>query len=360
MASEGDWEVDFFIISTTTQDSHTDRLYANGLMQVPVVVTLGAIDKKTSESYPLQDSDLDKIGLYDFENTDQVLNGEGDWIALDARNPNFASSIEIDVGGTSDAPKETSPARAQVLGAVNTSFRTKLFWVSSKVVGSKRIAARVRQPDNTLVKTQYSAYNSNVKINAVEPIVYTVDNINVAREDTGNGNFNYYTQNEEDDNWYVSGKAFDQDNYYVTSKLHRFVLAEVEGHDKTGYGEGHPADWRLANCYGYYSKNGKTLMLSFIWGLDVETKTTAGLYRRANIKGGSGTVGRAADGFVNMTVNQRPNAVCLTRLALDAPDAIWGENWSAESTTFTVYDVYGNSGKFTAGFNADHNLVAIS
>jgi hypothetical protein len=359
MTTSSAWEVNFFIIATTTPTSHDDQLYANGLMQIPVVVTVGAsYQDQDSQPYELTDSDLERIELYALDDQHHALSGEGSWTVSDARNPLFGNSLEIQVSGKDDAPKETTPARAEVLGAADPALRSKVFWLSTTAVETKSFGARVKQPDNTVVTTRFSPYNASVKITGLAPIVYAMDSVNFSREDTANGTFNYYSQASEDENWHVSGATWDQDNYYVTSKVHPFVAADVSGQDSTGYGEGHPPDWRLSNCYGYYSAGRGTMRLSYIWGLDGRTTTTAGLYKRAAISD-AGQV-RAADAFVNMTVNQRTNAVCLTRLAFDAPDAIWGEDWSAQDTTFTVYDQYGNKGTFKAGYSDNHNLVAIS
>ena len=340
------------MVATTTKDSHTDRFYANGRMQVPVIAYLGAIDKKTSEPYSLLDSDLDKIELYDLDHPSDTLSGS--WSYTDVRNPLFASSLEIPADKASDPPKETSPARAQVLSAVNPTLRTKTYWVSATTVEVKHIAARVRQPDDTVVTTKYSVFNSFVKLTGAEPIIYTMDSVNVAREDTGNGNYNFYKQESEDGNWFTSGQPFDQDNYYVTSKFHPFVKADIYGLD-CGM-----SDWRMENCYSYHAPDGKNMKLSLIWGLGVETVRTVGLFVKSTVTDASGVRGLAADAFVNMRINKRSNAVCLTRLAFDCTDSIWGDNWSNDHCGFTVYDVYGNAGKFAAGFSSNHNLVAIS
>jgi len=47
-------------------------------------------------------------------------------------------------------------------------------------------------------------------------------------------------------------------------------------------------------------------------------------------------------------------------MAFDCDDDIWGDRWSG-GCTFTVYDQYGNSGKFTARLAEGYrNTIAIN
>ncbi|KAL6232352.1 hypothetical protein BDW75DRAFT_217926, partial [Aspergillus navahoensis] len=63
--------------------------------------------------------------------------------------------------------------------------------------------------------------------------------------------------------------------------------------------------------------------------------------------------------FDDIKINQKSKALCLTRLAFECPDTIWGNDWSMNDCGFTLYDIYGNSGKFSASFSDDHDKVVI-
>lgn len=347
------WEVDLLIVSTITQDAHSDTVYANGVMQIPVLVTLGAIDKETSDPYELQDSDLASIQLFDF-NDPHHATLDGDWFYTEVRNPMFLNTVGIQAAAASASPVEASAARTQLLGSVNSFTKSKMFWVSSNKVEDKLIGALVTQPDKTVFTTKYSAYNKNVKLTGKKPVVYTTDNVTVSREDTGNGTYNFYSQDQQSENWYVSGKTWDHDNYYVTSNAHRFVHADIHGTDVTGLNDEHTADLRLANVYGYYL-NGTTLELSFLWPFGGPTTTIGGLFKQDTYDDKA----QAVDAFVTLNINNRSNAVCLSRLALTSVGKGFGPNWTSDAS-FTVYDVFGNSGEFVAGFSADHNLVTVT
>lgn len=159
-------------------------------------------------------------------------------------------------------------------------------------------------------------------------------NINVEREDASNGTIITIHRANSTLNWLVSPKPFDHGNYCISSKVHPFITVEIENLNfLDDFMPDHPSDRRLANCFGHFVKDNTNLMLSFIWGVGVETKKTASLFRRTSLPEYQATSSRAADGFVNITINQRPNCVCLTRLALDCPDPIWGANSYREDTS---------------------------
>ncbi|GKZ72396.1 hypothetical protein AnigIFM50267_008759 [Aspergillus niger] len=69
------WEVTSLEVQTTTPSATSDGLYANGNMQVPVVVVIKTIDPDTNTSYQLIESDLETIKLIDYDDPPTELSG---------------------------------------------------------------------------------------------------------------------------------------------------------------------------------------------------------------------------------------------------------------------------------------------
>ncbi|KAI1115602.1 hypothetical protein F5Y14DRAFT_449957 [Nemania sp. NC0429] len=102
----------------------------------------------------------------------------------------------------------------------------------------------------------------------------------------------------------------------------RLVKADVYGYDTTGYNKrGHPGDSRLRNSYSFYSPDRMVLRLSFIWEFGSQTRRDVGLN----------------SGFSDT----------------------WGGEWNDPNYGFTIYDIYGNWGKFSASFSDNHDLIKI-
>jgi hypothetical protein len=348
MATDTQWEVTYFKVETTTSDGKSDSLYANGRMQVPVIVSIKAIEKGTTKRFTLQDTDLSKIELIDYDDTTITLS-DG-WSYTDQRSDLFANSLSA----------SAATVNAAIGAETDDSPQSKKYWVSTTKVENKRVAARIKQPDGTTITTHSSKFDSHVALMGKAPVVYTTDNVDFVREDTADGSYQFDWQSAlPDRKWHTAYKHWDQDNYFVSSRVHEFVKADIHDYDTTGYASGHPGDSRLKNCYDYYAPNNKNLKLSFIWDFGAEATKTAGLYKEGLIKDWGRVCGRKAYAYTDIKVNQKSNALCLTRLAIDCPDTIWGSRWSNDNCGFTLYDIYGNAGKFSASFSDDHNLIII-
>ncbi|KAI1171848.1 hypothetical protein F4777DRAFT_29957 [Nemania sp. FL0916] len=333
------WGVSSFKVETTQPDSRVDSLFANGNMQIPVVVSIKATDNETSAPYNLSDDELDSIDLIDYDAPDSLLS-EG-WVYTAERDDTFYHTIGGPAGAATDAAVANTASG-------DDANQTKIYWVSATKVENKRVAARITQPDGKIVTTCGPEYTSYVTLTGKVPIKYTTDNTKVVREDTDNGTFKIVMELIE-----VEGH-WDQDNYYVSSSVYDFIKAEIYGYDTTGCGQGHPADLRLTGCYAFWTPdNNMSLRLSFIWQFGPQSTQEAGLTQEDGWC--------AALAHPNITINQKSNALCLTRLRFNAdiPLPMWKDRWANSDCGFTIYDIYGNWGKFSAGFSDDHDLIKI-
>ncbi|KAH2761583.1 hypothetical protein KXW10_000405 [Aspergillus fumigatus] len=303
------WTVVSIDIYTTTSDKISDTLYANGRMQVPVDVLI-----LTKPAAVLTEEELSSIKLVHYNDTAKTLSGG--WVYSDEANE-FAHSLDPELLGVSAALPVTETGQ-------DNSKQLKRYWVSTKEIETLKIAASIQQPDGKTITSNSSYGGTFAALTGKTPITYTTDNVDFEREDTSHTDI------------------FDQDNYYVSSRIpqHPFRKAVIHAYNSTDYG--------LINCYSYVSWHDDChLALFYMWDFGPESQKTVGV--GTSLFGGL---------FDKISVNQKPNALCLTRLLITAPfDIDYGTSWWY-APWFVIYDVYGNVGQFSVD-TKDRNLCVI-
>ncbi|KAK2612586.1 hypothetical protein QQS21_001357 [Conoideocrella luteorostrata] len=351
--SSTQWKPLVFRVETTTPDARTDVLYANSRMQVPVIISIKAWDKSTQSVYKLSDSELNEIELIDYDApTTKLADG---WSYSANRNDVFANTATARLKSFNllPSPLEASVDKSDTKATSDDIPQKKKYMVSTARVENKRIGARIKLPDGTMVTTTTSPFNFYVTLVGNPPVVYTTDNIRVARVTVDKGDRVVGVYNSSGTMISSSKMPWSQDNYYISSSVHDFVKADIYNYDTTGHEKGHHGDSRLANLFNYWSDSGK-LRLSFIWGFATQSTKNAGLYRET---GSPDTT--KVEAFKDIKVNQKSSALCLTRMAFNYNRDIWGSNWSNGDCGFTVYDRYGNTGKFYASWSKDEDIITI-
>jgi len=191
-------------------------------------------------------------------------------------------------------------------------------------------------------------------LTGIEPIVYTTDTISIERDYTSNGPYKvtYTTVGTTGS----VAEPWGQQNYFATTKAHTLLKVDIYGYDATGSLNGYEKDAKLANCYAYQVENsGQCLSLFYTWSCDTETTPSAGI----NVTVTAQLVTYSIASYATITVNQKKNALCLTHLTFDFFTAInWGDLWHY-NCGFKLYDIYGNTGTFSAGFSYDRSLLVI-
>ncbi|KAI1169832.1 hypothetical protein F4777DRAFT_571666 [Nemania sp. FL0916] len=372
--SSTQWSLLAFRLETTTPDTRADALYANGRMQVPVIISIRAWNSSTQTVYQLSDLELNRIELIDY---DAPTTGLADgWSYSATRNELFsnAAAARNDVStntashsltqSLTQSLKSLNPTSSFVEGSVDKSISSsatsddtpqkKRYLVSTTRVENKRIGARIQLPDGTMVTTTTSPFNFFITLVGNPPVVYTTDTINVARVTVDKGEKTVGVWNQSGNMVSSSRMPWSQDNYYISSSVHDFVKAEIHGFNATGTGADHLPDSRLANIFHYWSNNTGNLRLSFIWEFGTEETRAVGLYRET----GSPNTTRI-EAFEDIKINKKRNALCLTRLGFNWNSNIWGTNWSSDNTGFTVYDRFGNMGTFYAVWVEDEDVIVI-
>ncbi|KAJ7189187.1 hypothetical protein C8R46DRAFT_877078 [Mycena filopes] len=342
------WKVSYLRVETGTSSAKTDSLYANGQMQIPVIISIKAVTTgtKTETRYTLADSDLNKIKLVYYHDTSSTLSNG--WFYTTQKDDTFAHTVS----GQSASFTATHLAAADTQS--NDSPQTKTYWVTTTKAENQNVAASIEQFDGTTANTHSSKYDSHVTLTGLTTIAYTTDNVQITREDYENGTYNietrYWDYRGSVWKWIRSTKAWHPRNYFVTSNRFKFVKVDIHDHDSTGYADGHPGDRSLKNSFAYHATD-STLKICLIWEFGAEATKTAGLYGEDS--------DHRAWAYQDIKVNQKSNALCLTHLAFDTAFKIGGD-WSNTKCGFTIYDTYGNSGKFHVACSSDHNGIEIA
>lgn len=315
------WEVTSFAVQTTTVDQVSDRLFANGNMQVPVIVTINAINRMTGAIHQLTDAELQSIQLIDYF-SGVVLTGT--WFY--SLTPNdFAHTL----AGTNEPVEQTSNARQSIR-----------LYVSSSRIENKVIGARITQPDNTVVTTNSTLFNSLVTLTAIQPVLYTTNNITLGdKKKVATGN--WISSFAINGNATHTDRSWQQENYYVTSNVHPILKADL--HD-------YRAGGTLNNSFSLQF-NAHNLNVFYFWNPGPETSSQVGTRHTTTVlefgrrPGPIAVYESTQNAVATVQINQQRSAFCLTHMVF-----FYGSNWQlapwSRDAWVRLYDTFGNYGDF--------------
>ncbi|GFF61357.1 hypothetical protein IFM51744_10661 [Aspergillus udagawae] len=314
------WEVTDMRVETSPGDHTRDSLFANGQMQVPVFVLIKAINPATGEVHTLKEEELKTIKLVDYYSPTTQLSAPWTYSGQENEFHHALPSTASNETPQTDGPSPTA------------GLQKKPWWVSTSRVEHKNIGASIRAPDGTVYHTGGGGpggFDSHVTISGISPIHYNMSNVE----------FSGYV-NTADGRTTNGTHTFDQDNYYLSSKVYPFRKVQMTG----GYFGGPPpveysyvrVSWQIVNVF-------EKTHLHYLWPIGSQQTKQAG-HQNAT---------------ANITINQRHGALCLTRLTLQGPK-LYGNNGAGFNGRFTIWDEYGNWGKFGAGSKDDYNVITVS
>ncbi|KAF7952953.1 hypothetical protein EAE96_006175 [Botrytis aclada] len=305
------WEVTFLSIHTSEAGT---SLFANGQMQVAANVLIKAINPVNNNPYILTATELARIELVDYYNTDEKL--VGPWRYTTFENE-FSHTMPQGTGSVADAgDPPTQPFMVD---------QHQRYWVSTTKAEVKNVGARITQPNGKVVTTRSAENDSYIAFRGYQEIRYSLSNSEWWREDTANGS------------------GWDQDNYFLRSRVHPFIRA-----DRAGYRDDKFAVVGMRNSVAYHRAGPD---LHYMWPMGARATVKAGLTHYAD-----GRVHPKA-WSKDIVIRQHANSLCLTRLKTSGPLGIWDLGWWFNPTA-TMYDQYGNSGMFEFGVN-EYNTISV-
>ncbi|UKZ82967.1 hypothetical protein TrVFT333_010768 [Trichoderma virens FT-333] len=306
----GNWTLDTFTVVTSTESRDQDFVYANGKMQVLVVVTVAAVnDDNTPHIWT--DDEFTNLNLKLIDYDDPASDLSNGWSYSTTENV-----FDHTIGSTS----------AVVINAtIDTSPNKQRYWVSTTETESKNIGASVKVLDGSIVNTSGRTFDSRVNITGKPPRDIHFEDLSLRQDtNTANGNIgNTYT--------------YDQDNYYLTVSDNRRVrLLDCFSFD------GGSTDPYLKYSFGLFS-NDMPCYIWYWWPVGTEKQVDAG----------------CKDVHISITINQQKDSACFTRLLINDGPNIWNKHYTWGSK-FTVYDEYGNSCDFYPDWTDAWNTLKIS
>ncbi|KAM0126301.1 hypothetical protein ACHAP3_009378 [Botrytis cinerea] len=306
------WEVT--LLSINTSEAGTS-LFANGQMQVAANVLIKAINPVNYDPYLLTAAELAKIELVDYYNTDEKL--VGPWKFTSVENE-FSHTMPQGTGFAADAgDPPTQPFMVD---------QNKRYWVSTTKAEVKRVGARITQPNNKVITTRSAENDSYIDFRGYQEIRYSLSNSEWWKEDT------------------ASGSGWDQDNYFLRSKVHPFIRA-----DRYGYRDENFAVVGMRNSVAYHRAGPH---LHYMWPMGPRKTVNAGLTHYVD-----GTPHPKAWSR-DIVIRENANSLCLTRLKTSGPLGIWDLGWWFDPPSVVMYDQYGNSGMFDLAVN-EYNTISI-
>jgi hypothetical protein len=314
------WEISRFKVETSPGDHTRDSLFANGLMQVPVFVSIEAINPATGLTHTLSAAELNTIKLVDYFSPTTQLSAP--WTYSGQENE-FHHVLPSTASNETPQTDESNPTAA---------WQKKTWWVSTSRVEHKNIGASIQAPDRTVYHTGGGgpgSFDSHVTISGIAPVHYNMSNVefsgyeNTARGRTTNGTH-----------------EFDQDNYYLSSKEHPFKKVQITG----GYfSDPPPVQYSYLRVSRPLFPHFQETLLHYLWPIGPQQTKQAG----------------HQNAIANIIVNQRRGALCLTRLHLQYPP-LYSDGGGWFTGQFTIWDEYGNWGKFKAGEREKYNQITMS
>ncbi|KIL84623.1 hypothetical protein FAVG1_12150 [Fusarium avenaceum] len=336
------WEVISISVDTVNIGHETDSLYANGRMQVAVNVTISANKTGSTTNYKLSPEEL-KLVMLRNKNTDEKL--AGDWTYSDIKNDyyHFISSVSLDGSAVDHMDNQ--------IVASNDKGQTIQFWVSTIEVARMEIVASIQPPGGDRSSSNKSPNDSSVILTGISPITYTADSITIQKEQILQGN---YKLEWEDvfQNWQESWPRYWQTNHYVSLKN------QISVHKTNIFGLRKPS-WEgngLSNAFGYWASDNRNMRIYYIWEKGPETTKRVGDYISTIIWKNGFHVGRKANAWKDVVVNQNPKALCMTLMYYECEDELWDHQWY-DNCGFELYDSYGNYGKLSVTFSHDKIII---
>ena len=297
-------------------------IYANGRMQVSVNIIVKAIDSSNNTPYTLSENTLAGIELVDYYNTGATLNGGWTYTKTENEYAHVfptGRSGEHDKDDRHDADRDDT-GKISFTGDDRSGIQTLRYWVSSTKVESKNIGARMQMPGGSWVNTHSNQFDSQVTIRAATPVTYTMSNVTFDRQDTANG------------------KGWDQDNYYLTTKVHAVKSTSIFAYKNENY---NVVGMRQAISCHHRSK--RNVYIQYMWPFGTQSTVQLGITHHEDGRPRSNPA-------PTVRIREQGGAMCFTRMWIENTDCNFSHDWWFEPYCI-IYDTYGNSGQFNVHAN---------
>ncbi|BET96287.1 hypothetical protein [Xenorhabdus taiwanensis] len=323
--------------------SREGHLFANGNMQIGIIINIQAVAADNEEVVTLSPEQLDSIELVN-KITDKKLSGEWEYSSEenDYRHQLPGSSIIRDTNlsyGRDAISDDSEPQK-------------KIYWLKTKKSETIEIIARVTLDGKTHVSDDSHHKGSHLVVTGHEPIIYHPNNLvpkPINEEKVAHGT---YEVKQTVTTYDVFGKhsniLFDypewtQNNYYLFPD-NGFKVHDVEIRNTVN--DEDPLKYNYRRFTHHTRSN--NLYLWFLWGT-YSAKRTAGAAYRVVIEDSPDLTSsnkREATPQEEIVTTTRTDVVSLSRLYFESPAAGFWVDKADNIPQFKFRDIYGNESVF--------------
>ena len=185
------------------ETAQSKKLYANGNMQLKVVVEIKAKDEN-GDPVLLSDTQLLDLQLVDADKSSSEDLGDGWSFSIEDNNLNHT------------LPSASAYYSASDDSESNGEIQTRVLWVSTSTTGTKKIGATIMSFTNQKTFSTMAERDSTVTCEGIKPIIYTPQHIDCTREVIANGKYNdwsYIVAAHEDER--TDKKDWTHINFYI-------------------------------------------------------------------------------------------------------------------------------------------------
>ncbi|PHM68886.1 hypothetical protein [Xenorhabdus sp. KJ12.1] len=317
----------------------SDVIYANGNMQVGVLINIQAMDENL-HIIQLSDDQLDKIELINYV-TGNTLDLE--WSYSSTKNDYDNTFPHPTPENTQKSPSQYKKTTVNKLDN-NSEYQRKIYWVTTTKYEAIMIAAQVLL-DEKIFSTNQGSQDSCACVTGYPRIIYHSDDLehpDPVLERSGqyvvhiDKKYSISPPEHYDKNY-----DWQQNNYYLTliNKPTGFSVKHVDIEDT--YND---YDFNIANYHGIVHRvESDNLYFWFLWGTMKKDKTVGDEHltvRKTSVPNVETTYTSIAQ--ADILTATRTDSVCLSRLYFESPvEKFWVELPDALAH-FRFYDNYGN------------------
>ncbi|MBD2802751.1 hypothetical protein ID854_20480 [Xenorhabdus sp. M] len=323
--------------------SREGHLFANGNMQVGVVINIRASTVMAEKPIFLSPEQLDSIELID-KITHEKLPIEWEY---DSEENGYLHQIPISHTGARDAHLHSG----KNLSSNAEAPQQKIYWLKTKKIGTITITARVTLDGKTFLADDSEHAGSHIVITSYKPIVYHADNFEfITEKSVANGTYDVKLHSDQSTPGppghniinRINHLPWIQNNYYIIPKKESGYPVHDIGEIRNTINDNNPTQYDYRR-FTHHTR-AEHLYLWFLWG-QYSAKRTAGAdyrhffnYERWNKK----EVTLDATPQVEITTTPRVDVVSLSRLYFESPYPGFWVDESNQIPQFKLHDIYGN------------------
>ncbi len=323
--------------------SMNGELFANGNMQVGIIINIRAATNNNEDIVQLSPEQLDSIELVN-KITHEQLSGE--WEYSSEPNDYFHQFPR------SNTTREANVSYGRDIPNDDYEPQLKIYWLKTKKIETIEIIARITLDGKTFLSDDSHHKGSHIVVTSHQPIIYHADSLMLQIENQVA--YGTYEVKETVVMYDIFGEHssvtykypnWTQNNYYLFPKEdHGFAVHDVDIQDTINDDDPLKYNYRR---FTHHTK-GDNFYLWFIWGTYSAKRTAGAAYRSLTLEpmSHSSSVTREATPQEEILTTPRTDVVSFSRLYFESPAVNFWVDKPDQIPKFKFRDIYGNESVF--------------